>query len=57
MNMRKSCGVKEFLGEEGPNQLHDTVLFLLGMNLALRAGDEHYDLRRPCDSKTFTIIL
>ena len=36
------------LGEQFPDQLGDTVLFLLGINLALRAGDEHYNLR--CDS-------
>ena len=34
------------LGEEYPDQLKDTVLFVLGINLALRAGDEHYNLRR-----------
>ena len=34
------------LGEDTPEKMHNTVLFLLGINLALRAGDEHYDLRR-----------
>ena len=34
------------LGEDTPQKLRDTVLFLLGINLALRAGDEHYFLRR-----------
>ena len=34
------------LGEDSPDKLRDTVIFLLGMNLGLRAGDEHYDLRR-----------
>ena len=29
------------LGEDTPDKLRDTVLFLLGVNLALRAGDEH----------------
>ena len=33
------------LGEDTPEKLHDTVLFLLGINLALRVGDEHYDLQ------------
>lgn len=35
------------LGDSEPNQLHDTLLFLLGNNLALRGGDEHKRLRRP----------
>ena len=39
------------LGEDSPDKLRNTVLFLLGMNVALRAGDEHYDLRRNCESK------
>ena len=34
------------LGEDFPDTLHNTVLYLLGVNLALRAGDEHYCLRR-----------
>ena len=37
---------KGLLGENTPDKLRDTVLFLLGINLGLRAGDEHYDLRR-----------
>ena len=39
----------EILGESSPQQLRDTVLFLLGINLGLRAVDKHYNLR--CDSK------
>ena len=39
------------LGEENPQQLRDTVLFLLGINLGLRAVDEHYDLRRDSVEK------
>ena len=35
------------LGEDTPDKLRDTVLYLLGVNCALRAGDEHYNLRRP----------
>ena len=41
---------KNILGEDTPDKLRDTVLFLLGINLGLCAGDEHYDLRR--DTKT-----
>ena len=37
---------KGILGEGNPDELRDTVLFLLGINLGLRAGDEHYNLRR-----------
>ena len=39
------------LGEDTGEKLRDTVLFLLGINLALHAGDEHYDLRRDCPEK------
>ena len=34
------------LGEDTPDRLRDTVLFLLGINLMLRAVEEHYYLRR-----------
>ena len=37
---------KGILGEHEPNILRNTVLFLIGINCGLRAGDEHYDLRR-----------
>ena len=33
------------LGEETPDKLHSTVLFLIGINCGMQAGDEHYDLR------------
>ena len=39
------------LGEANPDQLRSTVLFLLGMNLGLRAGDEHYALHRDTKEK------
>ena len=39
------------LGEDTPDKLRDTVLFLLGVNLALQAGDEHYQLRRSLPDK------
>ena len=32
-------------GGDNSVQLHDMVLFLLGINVGLRAGDEHYNLR------------
>ena len=34
------------LGEQNPDQLRNTVLFLLGLNVGLRAGDEQHALRR-----------
>ena len=34
------------LGEDTPDKLRSTVLFLIGLNVGLRAGDEHYNLRR-----------
>ena len=35
------CGI---LGEHTPDILRDTVLYLLGVNVTLHAGDEHYNL-------------
>ena len=39
------------LGEQNHQQLRDTVLFLLDINLGLRAVDEHYALRRDSYDK------
>ena len=39
------------LGQDTPDKLRDTVLFLLGINLALGAGDEHHDLHRTSANK------
>ena len=36
-----------YLGEDEPKLLSKTILFLLGLNCALRAGKEHKALRRP----------
>ena len=33
------------LGEDTPDKLRNTVLFLIGINVLLRAVDEHYNLR------------
>ncbi len=35
------------LGDESPEQLRDTVMYLLGLNLALHGGDKHRKLRCP----------
>ena len=42
---------KGLLGESDPDTLHNTVLFLIGINCILRAGDEHYYLRRDMPDK------
>ena len=42
---------KGILGEDNPDTLQNTVLFLLGINCILRAGDEHYNLRREMSYK------
>ena len=39
------------LGEDTPEKLRDTVLFLLGLNVTLRAIDAHYNLRRDMPTK------
>ena len=39
------------LGEDSPSKLRDTVLFIIGINCGMRAGDEHYDLRRESPFK------
>ena len=33
------------LGEDSPDKLRNTVLYFIGVNCALRAGDKHYCLR------------
>ena len=43
-NRMFECNV---LGESDPNQLLHTVIYLLGLHLALRDGVEHIRLRRP----------
>ena len=39
--------IKGLLGEENPDQLRSTILFLLGINMCFRAVEDHYNLRRP----------
>ena len=47
------------LGENTPDKLHNTVLYLVGVNCALRAGDEHYNLHRQggCTTLQFSFEL
>ena len=50
-NLENDLWEKVILGEDRPDKLHDTVHFLLGINLGLRAGDEHHALRRNSKDK------
>ena len=43
------------LGEHSPAQLLDTVMYLLGVNLSLRGGNEHRKLRRPGLNEQITV--
>ena len=54
------------LGESNPDQLRNTLLYMLGINLCLRGGEEHKKLRRPgfdpqivvtSDSKGYKCLL
>ena len=51
MNYESSLWEKGILGEHTPELFRDTVLFLLGINCGLRAGDEHYDLHCDVEGK------
>ena len=42
---------KGILGEDNPDKLCDTVLFLIGINCGLRAVEEHHDLWRDAPGK------
>ena len=44
MNLEEKLWKDSLLGEDTPDKLCSTVLFSLGINLGLRAGDEHHDL-------------
>ena len=48
---------KGILGEEDPSKLLKTVIYLLGLHLALRGGVEHARLRRPGFDCQITIGL
>ena len=48
---------KGLLGEDSPDKLRDTVLFLLGINLYLRAIEDHYNLRRDTPDEKSQISL
>ena len=46
MGFENSMWEPGVLGEDSPDKLRDTVLFLIGINCGLHAGDEHQALRR-----------
>ena len=45
LELEKYMWESNILGEDTPDKLRSTMLFLIGINCGLRAGDEHYDLR------------
>ena len=47
MKVENDMRNRNILGEDTPDKLRSTVLYLIGVNCALRAGDEHKALRRP----------
>ena len=57
VTFENSLWEKGVLGEESPDKLRNTVLFLLGINLGLRAGDEHYELRRETLEKPHNLSV
>ena len=46
MEVESKLWQQGILGEDSPDKLRDTVLFLIGIHTGMRAGDEHYALRR-----------
>ena len=47
LDFRPTLWERGILGEDKPDKLRSTVLYLLGINCALCSGDENYALRRP----------
>ena len=52
LEQENSLWRKGILGEDSPEKLHITVLFLIGINATLRAVEEHYNLRREMPNKS-----
>ena len=50
-NFENEMWSKGVLGEDTPDRLRDTVLFLVGTHCTLRASDEHYYLRHTTPSE------
>ena len=55
LSMEEKMWTSGILGEHNPKQLCETVLFLIGINLALRGGEEHKKLRRPGFNPQITV--
>ena len=51
LDMENKLWLDGLLGEDSPDKLRNTVLFLIGINVTLRAVDEHYNLRRDMPQK------
>ena len=51
MNFQDQLWSKNVLGEDTPDKLHQTTLFLIGIHCSLIAGAKHYDLRHDCKDK------
>ena len=58
LNIENKLWEDGILGEETPDKLRNTVLYLVGVNCALRAGNEHYALRRlgGCTTSQFSFL-
>lgn len=54
-DMENRLWQKGILGEQTPDQLRNTVLFLLGVNMYSRAVEDHYNLRRSVPGKASQI--
>ena len=51
IDFERKLSERKVLGEDSPEILRETVLFLLGINLGLRAVDEHYALHHHSSDK------
>jgi hypothetical protein len=51
LEMENTMWEKGVLGMDTPGQLRDTLFFLIGLNFALRGGDEQYNLRVGANSQ------
>ena len=47
LEFKNTLWTKGVLGEDTPDKLRNTILYILGVNCGLRTGDEHYALRGP----------
>ena len=51
LDMENELWSKGILGKDSPDKLHNTVLFLIGINATIRAVEENYNLRREMPNK------